>query len=142
MSQYKSITPPKGSLRSPVTQGIVNHLQANGPTGIKAINSALAHIDGYGPTADPLRLVRVLHKLGEAGHIHRVERNSELLWVYGTRPRNEQIAPEPEAPDTAPTVMPARYNLMSATAYRPDAGPALRPGALDYKRVATVGLRC
>lgn len=47
MSQYKSITPPKGSLRSPVTQTIVNHLQANGPTGIKAINSALAHIDGY-----------------------------------------------------------------------------------------------
>ncbi|MES2948659.1 MAG: hypothetical protein V4858_08965 [Pseudomonadota bacterium] len=141
MSQYRTITPAKGSLRSPVTQGIVNHLQANGPTGVKAINNALAHIDGYGPNADPLRLVRVLHKLGEAGHIHRVERNSELLWVYGARPRNEHVV-EAQAPDAEPTVAAARYDLMRATAYRTDPGPALRPGALDFKRVATFGLRC
>lgn len=141
MSHYKTITPAKGKLRSPVTQGIVAHLLANGPTGIKAINQALAHIDGYGPTADPLRLVRVLHKLGEAGHIHRIERDSELLWVHGARPRNEE-ATVPHVPTTAPKVMPAHYDLMGAATYQPDPGPALRPGALDYKRVATIGLRC
>jgi hypothetical protein len=43
---------------------------------------------------------------------------------------------------SAEVVQPARINLMTAATYRPDPGPALRAGALDYKRLATVGLRC
>lgn len=58
----------------------------------------------------------------------------------------ETQPPEPAAAQQAAVpaelVQPARTNLMTATTYRPDTGPALRPGALDYKRVATLGLRC
>lgn len=54
--------------------------------------------------------------------------------------------PEPaaaqQACEPAYVVQPARINLMTAATYRPDPGPALRTGALDYKRVATVGQRC
>ncbi len=139
--QYKSITPPKGSLRSAVTLTIVSHLETCGPCTQAAINSVLARIDGYGPCADPKRLTRVLHKLAEACHVHRVESGGEVLWAYGARPRNAQAVPE-AAPPVAAAVPPARYNLMTATSYQSDPGPALRPGALDYKRVPTVGLRC
>jgi hypothetical protein len=57
--------------------------------------------------------------------------------VQPTEPVAEEQAPYP-----APMVQPPRTNLMTAPTYRPDPGPGLRPGALDYKRVATVGLRC
>lgn len=40
------------------------------------------------------------------------------------------------------TVPPAQYDRMHATLYVPEAGPALRAGALDFKRFASAGDRC
>lgn len=46
-------------------------------------------------------------------------------------------------PALASSLVPARQNdVMHSPVYVPDAGPALRAGALDYKRVASVGDRC
>lgn len=51
----------------------------------------------------------------------------------------QAVAP---APEPAAVVQAPCFDRIRAPAYVPDAGPAMRPGALDYKRVATVGLRC
>jgi len=49
----------------------------------------------------------------------------------------EEVTPEFSAVAQSP-----RYDLLRCSLYVPEAGPTLRPGALDFKRIATVGLRC
>lgn len=141
---YKTITPAKGSLRSPITLTVVAHLQANGPTRLADIDLALARVDGWTAQADPTKLQRVLNKLRESKHVHRVLRNDELLWAHGPHPQDvdpgfEQAVAHAETPGVVP---PPSFDRMHGPLYVPEQAPALRPGAMDFKRVPTVGLRC
>ena len=144
MSLYQTITPPKGSLRSPITQTVVSYLQANGPTRLADIDLALARVDGWTAQTDPAKLQRVLNKLREAKHVHRILRTEEMLWAPGPHPQEVDQDAERIAATLAycPPVLPPQYDRMHGPLYVPDAGPALRPGAMDFKRVPTVGLRC
>lgn len=143
MSQYKTITPPKGSLRSPITLTIVDYLLKHGPARLADIDLALMKIDGYCTNTDPARLSRTLNKLREQGHIHRILRNDEMLWAHGPHPQTVDPAAEAEPePDVVAVVQAPRFDLMRAPLYVPDAGPALRPGALNFKACASVGQRC
>lgn len=141
---YKTITPAKGSLRSAITMTIVAHLQANGPTRLTDIDQALSRVDGWVAQDDPAKLQRTLHKLRESKHVHRVLRNDELLWAPGPHPQDVDPGFEQPVAHSVPpgVVPPPSYDRMHGPAYVPDAGPALRPGAMDYKRCPTVGLRC
>ena len=144
MSSYKTITPPKGSLRSPITLTIVAHLQANGPTRLVDIDLALSKVDGWSSQTDPAKLLRVLNKLRESKHVHRVLRDDEMLWAPGPHPQDVDQDAERIASTQAycPPVLPPQYDRMHGPLYVPDAGPALRSGAMDFKRLPTVGLRC
>lgn len=53
--------------------------------------------------------------------------------------RAEQAAQE--AAQAAPVAPPRRVNVMSGT-YVPARGPALRPGAMDFRSCPSVGYRC
>ena len=53
--------------------------------------------------------------------------------------RAEQAAHE--AAQAAPVALPRRVNVMSGT-YVPARGPALRPGAVDFRSCPSVGYRC
>lgn len=53
--------------------------------------------------------------------------------------RAEQAAHE--AAQAAPVALPRRVNVMSGT-YVPARGPALRPGAMDFRSCPSVGYRC
>lgn len=50
-------------------------------------------------------------------------------------PNNKPAQPKPNL------VPPRQYNVMSGK-YEPPAGPVVRPGALDFKRVSSVGYPC
>ena len=58
------------------------------------------------------------------------------------------VVPPPQAdtaqraPEVAAVVQAPCFDRIRAPAYMPERSPALRPGALDYKRLPTVGLRC
>lgn len=135
----------KGSLRSPVTQAIVAYLLAHGPAREADIDQAMMRVPGYARLTDPHRPKGTLHHLREGGHVHRVLRNDEMLWAHGPHPLAVSEEAEPEAapePYMGAVVPPACFDLMHAPAYVPDAGPALRLGALDYKRCASHGVRC
>ena len=64
----------------------------------------------------------------------------------GPGPLQEIEVATPESDPTPPwvgTVVPPRQvDVMHLPPYVPDAGPANRPGALDYKRVASYSVRC
>ena len=57
--------------------------------------------------------------------------------------RAEQAAHEAahQAAQAARVALPRRVNVMSGT-YAPPRGPALRPGALDFRSCPSVGYRC
>lgn len=85
--------------------------------------------------------------------VRRLARLEELHWVYsevgpGGVARWHALggAPEPAPrPRTKPyvgeVVPPRRIDVMNST-WVPPAGPALRPGALDYQRCASRGVQC
>jgi hypothetical protein len=142
----------KGSLCSPITKGIVAFLAKHGPARRLEIDLALMRVPGYAALKDPQRPARTLHALREQGHIHRVLRNDEMLWAHGPHPNTVSAAAEAAEAAAAAAVAPGPYvgavvpsacfDLMHAPTYVPPAGPALRPGALDYKRCASHGVRC
>ena len=144
---YPVTTAVKGSLRSPITQAIVAHLKANGPTRLAELDLALCRVDGWSSQTDPAKLQRVLNKLRESKHVHRVLRDDEMLWAPGPHPQDvdqnaERIASAPAQAHCPPTVLPAQYDRMHGPLYVPDAGPTLRPGALAFKACASFGQRC
>ncbi|WOI45877.1 hypothetical protein [Acidovorax sp. BLS4] len=117
----------KGELLSPITQAIVQHLEANGPSDAMAINQTLLRIDGYSDDAGLVALRSRLRKLCAQDQIHRAIQNGKLLYVAG---------PDPQAADvgTVPTALtpPPRHNVMQGH-YAPSWTVA-RAGALDYAK--------
>jgi len=139
------MSPIKGALLSPITKAIVAYLAKHGPSRLADIDLALMKIDGYCTNEDPTRPTRTLNKMRQQGHIHRILRNDEMLWVHGPQPQAVDPVAEDEpapGPDMTTFVQSPCFDRMHAPLYVPDAGPALRPGAMDFMRVPTVGLRC
>ncbi len=136
---------PKGALVSPITKTIVSYLLEHGPARVTEIDAAIMKIDGLRAYANPANMNRVLNKLRMAGHIHRILRDDEMLWVHGPHPQTVDPAAEAQAepdPVVLAVVQAPRFDVFRASAYVPDAGPALRPGAMDFMRVPTFGTRC
>lgn len=60
----------------------------------------------------------------------------------GGRPIGSPNKPK-KAPAQLPNVaLPPQINVMHGPVYRPEPAPVLRPGALDYQRIASRGYRC
>jgi hypothetical protein len=132
---------PKGSLVSPYTKAVVKHLRTHGPSTLEQLDTMIQRVgnwvaDGKTVTAlSKVRLSRMLHAIREGGHVHRVLRDDRMLWVDGPNPNTT-------VPAALAVVQAPRIDLMRAPLYVPDAGPALRAGALNFKACASFGQRC
>ena len=67
--------------------------------------------------------------------------NGDMLYLVA--PRARAALPKAQAPASAPPVLvpPRRISVMAGTYTPPTMAPA-RPGALNYQRVASHGVRC
>lgn len=155
MKPLENRAKPKGSLLSPYTQACVNHLLDHGPSTLAQLDSMIQSVGHWAAEVQAIkadsttRLRRLMHELRERGHVHCVVRNDEMLLAHGPHPAAVDAAIEAEAAAVADTnlyvgvvVPPPQMDLMHAPTYVPPAGPALRAGALDYKRCASFGTRC
>ena len=81
-----------------------------------------------------------LQYLAAEGRLHSDGYGDGRTWSGITdAQRAEQAAHE--AAQAAPVALPRRVNVMSGT-YAPARGPALRPGAMDFRGCPSVGYRC
>ena len=146
---------PKGSLRSPYTQAAVNHLRTHGPCTLEQLHTVIHQVGNWAVESRDTkcgsltRALRLLHKLREGAHVHRVLRDDAMLWVHGPQPKTAAPVTDAEAqpdidsrPEVLAVVQPAHFDRMHGPLYVPDAGPTLRPGALAFKACASYGQRC
>lgn len=142
MKPLENRNKPKGTLDSPYTRAAVSHLRKHGPCTLEQLDTMIQRVGNWvadGKTVVALskvRMSRMLHNLREVGHVHRVLRDDCMLWVYGPQPKAKG------EPDVLAVVQAPRFDLMRAPLYVPDAGPTLRPGALNFKACPSVGARC
>lgn len=58
------------------------------------------------------------------------------------RPVGSPNKPKPVSAPLPNVALPQQINVMHGPVYRPEPSPVLRPGALDYRRIASRGYRC
>ena len=91
-----------------------------------------------------LALRKRLQYLAAEGRLHSDGYGDGRTWSGITEAqRAEQAAHEAahQAAQAARVALPRRVNVMSGT-YVPARGPALRPGAMDFRGCPSVGYRC
>ena len=91
-----------------------------------------------------LALRKRLQYLAAEGRLHSDGYGDGRTWSGITEAqRAEQAAHEAahQAAQAARVALPRRVNVMSGT-YAPARGPALRPGAMDFRGCPSVGYRC
>ncbi|BEU96583.1 hypothetical protein ACDW_22880 [Acidovorax sp. DW039] len=60
----------------------------------------------------------------------------------GGRPVGSPNKPKKASAPLPNLALPPQINVMHGPVYRPEPSPVLRPGALDYQRIASRGYRC
>ena len=87
-----------------------------------------------------LALRRRLQYLAAKGRLHSDGYGDGRTWSGITEAQRAERAAQ-EAAQAAPVALPRRVDVMSGT-YVPARGPALRPGAMDFRSCPSVGYRC
>lgn len=87
-----------------------------------------------------LALRKRLQYLAAAGRLQSDGYGDGRTWSGITEAQRAEQAAH-QAAQAARVALPRRVNVMSGT-YAPPRGPALRPGALDFRSCPSVGYRC
>lgn len=87
-----------------------------------------------------LALRKRLQYLAAEGRLHSDGYGDGRTWSGITEAQRAEQAAH-QAAQAARVALPRRVNVMSGT-YAPPRGPALRPGALDFRSCPSVGYRC
>ncbi len=87
-----------------------------------------------------LALRKRLQYLAAEGRLHSDGYGDGRTWSGITEAQRAEQAAQAAA-QAAPVALPRRVNVMSGT-YVPARGPALRPGAMDFRSCPSVGYRC
>ena len=87
-----------------------------------------------------LALRKRLQYLAAEGRLHSDGYGDGRTWSGITEAQRAEQAAH-EAAQAAPVALPRRVYVMSGT-YLPARGPALRPGAMDFRSCPSVGYRC
>ena len=137
----------------------VRQLNINAARLSDTTRATLAFVDKFGPVSFEVLFAKFcsersgsrareqyranLNYLVDAGYLSTDGRSSERTWQIDCSPRVvKPVAVPAYVASRDRLTPPAQYDRMHAPAYVPEAGPALRPGALDFKRCASVGHRC
>ena len=88
-----------------------------------------------------LALRKRLQYLAAEGRLHSDGYGDGRTWSGITEAQRAEERAAQEAAQAAPVALPRRVNVMSGT-YAPARGPALRPGAMDFRSCPSVGYRC
>lgn len=128
------------STLSPESAALIAHIKAHGACTAVAL---LPHFADMGRT----QLFKRLGNLVALGWIDfSWDDAGDKTWFIRASARAIAIhtaapAASCQAEPAPPIAEPRRINVMAGV-YMPPAGPALRPGALDFQRVGSVGFRC
>ena len=87
-----------------------------------------------------LALRKRLQYLAAKGRLHSEGYGDGRTWNGMTEAQRAEQAAH-QAAQAARVALPRRVNVMSGT-YVPARGPALRPGAMDFRSCPSVGYRC
>ena len=119
-----------------IRPSILHHLLRTGGANVATLQRLIGRPGEY--------IRRVLRRMLTAGEVVQSTRTPDTLelTVRGIDAARAVDASQVENADTPGVVQSQQFDRMHGPLYMPDAGPALRPGALDYKRCPTVGLRC
>ena len=134
MTMLETTKTPKGTLTSPLSLAVVQHVTDYGPCDAEDIAKPLRGMDCYTDDAEMTALRRRLRDLCEGRHLHRVLINDRMYWKAGPDPEDVPPAPPPDR------VPPRRTNVMAGH-YVPARAPVLRPGA-DHRHLQSRGHRC
>jgi hypothetical protein len=127
----------EGTVRSAVNCAILAYLKTYGPALVPDIDQALMNVDGFDDDSDCTRLKRALHKLRLKRLAHcQQDADGQERWAAGP-PASRQ-----ECSSCTDGVPPRQFDVMRAPVYKPGSGPALRPGALDFRAIPSHGFRC
>ncbi|MDD2811684.1 hypothetical protein [Rhodoferax sp.] len=117
-------------------QAITRYINENGKC------SWLDLYENFGPEADTPSARNDfgarLASLSRSGHIRACQ------GIKNNKPREERCyaRPQTHTDPIAPITPPACYDMLRAPVYVPPPCSVLRPGALDYQRHASHGVRC
>ena len=131
------------STLSPESAALIAHIKAHGACTAVAL---LPHFAAMGRT----QLFKRLGNLVALGWIDFswddagdktwfIRASARAIAIHTAAPTKS--ATPCQAEPAPPIAGPRRVNAMAGV-YMPPAGPALRPGALDFQRVGSVGFRC
>lgn len=118
---------------------LVDHLRAHGPATAQELHAVLS--PGR-PHMRPRDIAQRLKRLEALSWLYSEEdRDGVRRWhALAITPTTARPAPRPK-PYVGQVAPPRRIDVMNST-WVPPAGPALRAGALDYQRCASLGVRC
>lgn len=128
------------STLSAESAAVINHLKVHGTSTAVAL---LPHFQDMGRT----QLLKRLGNLVDLGWLDFTWNDkSDKTWFLRSSARAIAVhTVTPKAPAQAAPVVPIAgprcISVMTGT-YTPPRGPALRPGALDFKGCPSVGFRC
>lgn len=132
-----------GSYQQSVTSlAIINFVAKTGPCGFEQL-AEIFEEHGTEESRDKFR--RQLNHLRDSGRLKAAGTGRRRTWALGPLPygpgQPRQRTPAPPR-YVGPIVPPRRVDVMFGPVYRPGPGPALRPGALDFKSIARRGHAC
>ena len=134
------------STLSPESAALIAHIKANGTCTVVALRPHFADLN----RPQLLKRLGNLVALGwldftwsDAGDkTWFIRASARAIPVHTVHTAQPTASTTPCAAEPAPPIAgPRRVNVMAGD-YMPPAGPALRPGALDFQRVGSVGFRC
>ena len=128
------------STMSPESVALINHLKEHGTSTAAALR---AHFQDMSRT----QLLKRLRNLVDLGWLDFTwDTAGDKAWFLRASARATPVrtiaekAPRQQEP-ALPVAGPRRADVMSGT-YVPARGPALRPGAMDFRSCPSVGYRC
>lgn len=122
---------------------VINHVKAHTQCTVPQLCEAF-------PSVHRTQLLKRLNNLRALGWLDVASNDTGVaVWFIRAAARATKVhTTTPAEPQSAPTPPPAgqiagpRVHNVMAGHYVPPRGPALRPGALDYRNCPSVGYRC
>lgn len=134
-------TNQSGARMSPVSQAVLFYVYDHPDCTLQALQTLFCPDSPSGKGSATEQLRARLAYLVSVGHLKRTEVDGVRGYRIGSGVRPPKPVRAADAGDVPQHTPAAQYDIRQGV-YLPEAGPPLRPGALDFKAFASVGYRC